>query len=97
MAKQIINNTEINPDTLKVAFDKVNNNFDEVYLNFGALNPVAIQALPIYDTPLEANVLPDYTPYRTSSGQLRYKTPTGTSPLLWDDSSIWNDLEIWND
>jgi chromosome segregation ATPase len=31
MSKQVVNNTNTNPDTLKVAFDKVNSNFDELY------------------------------------------------------------------
>lgn len=31
MSRQIINNTTVNPDTLKVAMDKVNDNFSELY------------------------------------------------------------------
>jgi peptidoglycan hydrolase CwlO-like protein len=31
MARQIINNSTINPDTLKVAMDKSNSNFSELY------------------------------------------------------------------
>jgi peptidoglycan hydrolase CwlO-like protein len=31
MSRQIINNTTVNPDTLKVAMDKSNSNFSELY------------------------------------------------------------------
>jgi hypothetical protein len=31
MSRQIINNTTVNPDTLKVAMDKTNSNFSELY------------------------------------------------------------------
>lgn len=37
MARQIINNTTVNPDTLKVAMDKSNSNFSELYTTVSAI------------------------------------------------------------
>lgn len=63
----------------------------------GAFNANTIESLPIFESEIEAVLLPNFTPYRTSTGEVRFKLPTSTDPLLWSDLAIWNDTLTWND
>lgn len=63
--------------------------------SLSGLNPTTIQNLPLYDDKDELVGVPDYTPYRTSSGYLKYKVPNvtlmvtnGTSSSLTFDGEI---------
>lgn len=63
----------------------------------GCLTAECVQSLPTFNNDFEAAVLPDYTPYKTSTGELRYKLPSGSRILYWIDSNMSIDSEMWID
>lgn len=65
--------------------------------NEGCITAECVQNMPTFDNDNEAVSLPSYTPYKTSTGQLRYKLPTTDPTGFWNDEEIWVDTETWID
>lgn len=61
------------------------------------LTAACVQSMEVFENDFEASALPDYTPYRTSTGELRYKLPFGSRPLYWIDTNLSIDSEMWID
>jgi hypothetical protein len=61
------------------------------------LSSLCVQYMPTYENEIEAVFLLDYTPYKTSTGELRYKLPTVQPSLIWLDIYTWNDINNWID
>lgn len=64
----------------------------------GCITAECVESLPIFDNDLNASSLPNYTPYKTSTGEIRYKLP-GTIPTSseWIDEEEWIDEAEWID
>ena len=63
----------------------------------GCLTAECVQAMPVFNSDIEAISLPNYTPYKTNTGEIRYKLPSGEPILMWIDSETWNDELTWID
>lgn len=61
------------------------------------LSAICVQYMSTYENETQAALLSDYTLYKTSTGEIRYKLPTSEPSLLWLDTNIWDDSEIWID
>lgn len=91
-------------DTLEVG-DIVNirgfvasGNFSPIVPSGGCITAECVESLPTFDNDLEAVSLPNYTPYKTNTGEIRYKLP-GTMPPSseWIDEEEWIDESEWID
>ena len=63
----------------------------------GCITAECVESLPTFDNDLDAVSLPNYTPYKTSTGEIRYRLPSGVIESYWIDSEDWEDSEDWID
>lgn len=64
----------------------------------GCITASCVEQLPTFDNEELASSLANFTPYKTSTGELRYKLPTVVPPSEnWVDTSTWIDTNNWID
>ena len=66
------------------------------FLDDLGFNAETVLNLPQFENEIEAVSLPNFTPYRTSTGEIRFKLPTLEPTGLWNFTAIWDFNKIWN-